>query len=238
MDRAIIERIAKLLELAKSPCNEYEAALAAERAKELLALHNLSVGEVELAAAESAETHFLCPKNPPRYLWILVAAVNTLFDTASILTVEDLFGPTCIALCGVKQNVEAAGLTLHYFQDSIKTMARARRDLLTIKRKSSQRANLQRRMSYCYGAACRIHTSIIEAKAKAEASEQRQAIVRVSNAIALRHLNEKYPKRKASKPRKPNLDERAFLLGHADGARIDAHGVHKSLPAGPGGEQG
>jgi hypothetical protein len=225
-----MEKIAKLLELAKSPCNEYEAARAAEKAQELLDRYNLSLGEVELAAAESAETHFLCPRNPPRYLWVLVAAVNTLFDTASILTEEDLFGPTCITLCGIPQNVEAARLTLHYLQDSIKAIARARRDLLVIKRKSSQRANLKRRMSYFYGAACRIHHSIIEAKAKAEASEQRQAIVRVSNAIALRHMNEKYPKRKSSKPRKPNLDERAFLLGHADGARINAHGVHKALP--------
>jgi hypothetical protein len=235
MDREIVQRIKKLLELAKSPCNEYEAARAAEKAKELLERYNLSLGEVELAAAESAETHFLCPQRPPRYLTVLVHAVETLFDCESILMREDLFGPTCIALCGVPQNVEAAALTLHYLQDSIKTIARGRQDLLTIKRKNSRRMNLKRRLSYYYGAACQIHAAVIAAKikAKANADANRQAIVLVSRAIAKRHMAEKHPHSKMRKLPSPSLDSRAFLLGHMDGAKIQPHGVHRSLPVGP-----
>ena len=235
MDRAIIERIKKLLELAKSPCNEHEAALAAARAQELLDQYNLSVGDVELGAAESAETHFLCPKNPPRYLTLLVKAVEQLFDCESVATREDLFGPHCIALCGVPQNVEAAALTLHYLQDSIKVLARGRQDLLTVKRKNSRRMNLKRRLSYYYGAAVKVYSAIGEAKeqAKANTDAQRQAIILVSTAVAKRHMAEKYPHTKMRKLPKPSLDERSYLLGRMDGARIQPHGVHKSLPSGP-----
>jgi len=234
MDRAIVKRIAKLLELAKSPCNEWEAALAAEKAKELLEQHNLSLGEVEFAAQPSAETHYLCPACPPGYLWILVTCVELLFDTASILTREGLFGPTCIALCGVPQNVEAATLTLHYLHDSVEAIYRTRRPLLVIKRKSSRRMNLKRRLSYLYGAASRVLKSIEEAKAKADADANRQAIVRVGNAIAKRHINEKYARRHTIRQRKQALDIRSAGLGFQDGERIDAHGVHKCLPEATG----
>jgi len=233
MDRAVIERIAKLLELAKSPCNEHEAALAAERAKELLAANNLSIGEVELAAAPSAETHYLCPRHPPRYLWVLVKCAELLFDCASILAREDLFGPTCIALCGVPQNVEAAALILRYLEDSIRAMARSRQDLLTLKRRNSRRANLKRRMSYFYGAACKVLVEVEKARAKGDADAKLQAIIHVSNAIALRHLNAKYPRQKKIRQPKLAIDERAFRLGVSDGARIQPYGVHKSLPARP-----
>lgn len=231
MDREVVKTIAKLLELAKSPCNEHEAARAAEKAKELLERYNLSLGEVELAAADSAETHFLCPQNPPRYLVVLVHAIEVLFDCATIQTTEGLFGPSCIAICGVPQNVQAAALTLHYLRDSIERMASSRSDLLVLKRSNSRRANLKRRMSYFFGAAIRVAREIEEARAKVEANERRQTMVRVSNAIANRHLEKYYPHRRTVKRRRPNLDVRAFWLGHADGARIQPHGVHKSLPA-------
>ena len=231
MDGELIQRIAKLLELAKSPCNEYERARAAEKAQELLEAHNLSLGEVEFAAQPSAEAHYLCPRNPPRYLWVLVHCVEMLFDCASILTNEGLFGPTCVALRGVPQNVEAAALTLHYLHDSIKALARGRRDLLSLKRRNSRRANYKRRLSYYYGAACRVHQSICEARAKFEQDANRQAIVHVSNAIAKRHMEEHYRNRKTVRQRKANVDDRAAYLGFSDGARIDAHGVHKCLPA-------
>lgn len=224
------------MKLAKSPCNEYEAACAAEKAKELLERYNLSLGEVELAAAESAETHFLCPQRPPRYLTVLVEAIEILFDCESILTREDLFGPTCIALCGVPQNVEAAALTLYYLQDSIKAIARGRQDLLTIKRKNSRRMNLKRRLSYYYGAAVRVRQAIRDAKAKAEADTNRQAIVLVGRAIARRHMAEKHPNSRLRKLPAPSLDPRAFMLGHMDGAKIQPHGVHKYLPSTEGTE--
>jgi hypothetical protein len=232
MDREVIQRIAKLLELAKSPCNEFEAARAAEKAQELLEVHNLSLGEVEFAAQPSAEAHYLCPRNPPRYLWILVSCVEMLFDCVSILTAEGLFGPTCIALCGVPQNVEAAVLTLHYLHDSIRALERGRRDLLVVKRRNSRRANYKRRLSYYYGAACRVHHSILQARVKSEQNANRQAIVQVGNALAQRHMKEHYPKRVTVRQRKANVDDRAASLGYSDGARIDAHGVHRCLPEG------
>ncbi|MEM1172449.1 MAG: DUF2786 domain-containing protein [Cyanobacteria bacterium P01_H01_bin.35] len=45
VDRNLLEKISKLLALANSP-NEHEAALAAEKAAELLAQHNLSVADL------------------------------------------------------------------------------------------------------------------------------------------------------------------------------------------------
>ena len=45
VDQNLLEKISKLLALASSP-NEHEAALAAEKAAELLAKHNLSVADL------------------------------------------------------------------------------------------------------------------------------------------------------------------------------------------------
>ena len=54
MDNAIIERIKKLLALGERAGTEAEAELAMSRAHELLAKHNLSIGEVKGAAEEEA----------------------------------------------------------------------------------------------------------------------------------------------------------------------------------------
>jgi hypothetical protein len=229
-DRAVLERIKKLLELAKSPCNEHEAALAAEKARELLDEHNLSLGEVEIGAAPSAEEHFLCPENPPRYLAVLVRAVEILFDCASILSREGLFGPSCIALCGVPQNVEAAALTLHYFKESAHALCRARRSLLIIKSRRSARANQRRLISYRYGVAARILDEIEKARARAQADANRAAIVHVSNAVAKRHIAEHYPNRRIVRRRNAEIEPRSFGLGFADGERVNPAGLHKSLP--------
>ena len=45
VDQNLLEKISKLLALTSSP-NEHEAALAAEKAAELLAKHNLSVADL------------------------------------------------------------------------------------------------------------------------------------------------------------------------------------------------
>ena len=49
----IIDKIQKLLALSKSP-NEHEAALAAEKAQELLATYNIAVSEVEAGEAKTS----------------------------------------------------------------------------------------------------------------------------------------------------------------------------------------
>lgn len=51
----IIDKIQKLLALSKSP-NEHEAALAAEKAQELLATYNIDVSEVEAEEAKASVT--------------------------------------------------------------------------------------------------------------------------------------------------------------------------------------
>lgn len=236
--RALMERIRKLLELAKDPSNEHEAAVAARKAHELIEKHNLSIGEVELGATPSAEERFLCGERPPQYLGILVAVVELLFDCASIKTREGLFGPACIAICGIPKNVEAAALTLHYLVESVRSMARARRELLVLKRKASARANRKRMASYRYGASCRVMNEIQKEKRIAQDDTNRLALVFLGKAVARRHLEEKYPRRRTLKADAANLDGRSFALGWDDGIRINPRGVHKKLAAAGGGADG
>lgn len=111
-DASIVARIQKLLALASSS-NEHEAALAAERAADLLQKHNLSMDELRTEDASSSIGHgtpYTKAGSPwIRYLWQSVAKLNFCgyaYSTANHRTYHYVIG--------TQANVTATTLMAEY----------------------------------------------------------------------------------------------------------------------------
>jgi hypothetical protein len=229
--RGVLELIAKLLALAKDPCNEHEAALAAAKARELLEKYNLSIGEVELEASPSVEVRLRCSLKPDAWFLVLIKLCEEHFQVATIIIEDRTRGfwiPACsyLAICGVKQNVDAAALTLPYLCTALNSLVKARGTQLRKKGKRSMRANARRVRNYKYGAALRI-----EHEAAALTAAQSQAIVRITSAIARRHIEQNYPRTK-SFGRKGKFSHEA-AMGWRDAKDVNAFGARPQLAARP-----
>src|SRR4029453_15061877 len=129
----VIDRIRKLLALAGSP-NEAEAALASQRAQELLAKHNLEIGVVDRAGTrdiEEMETELSVDNGVSwNYVWDVKAACDEMFDVRSSWR-RDWAGRGIrwkIVFVGLGANVEAAMLTFSYLCASIDTLTAQRRE--------------------------------------------------------------------------------------------------------------
>lgn len=229
--RAIIEKIKKLLELSRDPSNEHEAALAAEKARQFLEKHNLSIGEVELAASEPAEIRVPCAQNLDGYFVGLCNACNLMFDTAGIQITNAYSGNSWYVFCGLPQNVAASAETLRYFIEAIRSLARSRANLLLRKGKRSERANARRINSYRIGAATRIYVEVENFKRAAEADANRMAIVKVGTALAARHIDRKYAGHRKVKGRRRDIDSLSYGIGWNDGGRVSIHGWRQGLPS-------
>lgn len=102
-DRAqILEKIRKLLALSESP-NEYEAALAAARARALLDKYDLSMDEVEVRAEEVLLHTVSTGVNKP-YLWMghLASDVGFAFNCRVFKAMGSMI------FCGINSDTKVA----------------------------------------------------------------------------------------------------------------------------------
>jgi hypothetical protein len=84
-DQKLLEKIRKLLALARDPSNEHEAALAAAKARELLAEHNLTLKDVEIGSIPSGERRVDMGGRVERWIRVLARATVKLLDAVSSL---------------------------------------------------------------------------------------------------------------------------------------------------------
>lgn len=241
-DRRVLEKIRRLLMLAKDPSNEHEAALAAEKARELLTKHNLSLKDVELGSIASGERHVQMGARVERWLWVLAKAAAELVDSETLVI---RFGPgdNVIAFCGIPQNVETAEVTFGYLAASVIGWGKRRRreGFTEIERLQMEGRPRRGRLtgkglgSYKLGCAMRIKFEIHFLKEKSIKAEG-EGLVHIGNAIAKRHLELHHSTASASKlnwkPPRPG----AFAYGWWDGGRVNPNAVHKTL--GDGSEDG
>ena len=117
---AMIEKIKKLLRLAKSS-NEHEAALAAARAQELLAKYNLDeslLTENELPK-EASISHTEIVKKPASWVYLLASSVAGAFDCSYFF--QPYYGR--MSFVGVDLDHEIATFTFSYLYRSICKLA-------------------------------------------------------------------------------------------------------------------
>jgi hypothetical protein len=211
---AIIEKIKKLLRLAKSS-NEHEAALAAARAQELLAKHNLDESEFsdrELPK-EAAISYTDTVKKPASWVYLLASSVAGAFDCGYFFRTD---GRMCFV--GVDIDHEIASYTFSYLYRTIgrlacQFMAKSQQRRLTLKGKKKVR------LSYCLGAA-----SVVSRKLKDQHEQTpitTMALVPVKEALIKAKLEEHDVITKERE--KEDISDRAYWNGVHDGKNID-HG--------------
>jgi len=221
--KEMMAKIAKLLALSQSCCNEHEAALAGSKAREFLEKYNVTVGEVALAAQPSTEVVVQCSVHPDRWLLILVCVIDDMFQVKTVLRAHHAIGYLCI--CGLASNCSAAEATLRYWVGAITAMIRERGRDLRKKGKRSKSANARRVRSYRLGVALRIAH-----EAEQIPQTRDEGLILVGNAVARRHVEEKYSGRlKTVKARKTKIDPEV-RMGYHDGRQLDPHGARPVLP--------
>ena len=114
---SIVEKIQKLLELSSST-NEHEAQAAANKAKELLLLHNISMSELSGAETDPVSEHpytFLSKTVPWKECLIIAASA---FYGCQSLFLNGKSGTT-ISIIGTKGNVMVCQIMISHFMKEI-----------------------------------------------------------------------------------------------------------------------
>jgi len=213
----VIERIRKLLALSRDVSNEHEAALAAQKAHELLDRHNLSLLNIEETAIESAEQIIVVGKRMPGWQKITASAAAFMADCGVVVirsrgSRSHKLISTEICFFGLPENAQAAVEIYHYFCVEIEGLCLQSSTSCLVDRFTN---------SYRVGCAARIYDEVQKLKQTAGPSSQSTALVRIGNAIAIRHKENHYPHSRKGRP--VTADEIAYLTGYGDAAQIPIH---------------
>lgn len=123
-DRVIIEKIKKLLALSQSN-NEYEAAAAAEKARELLEAYRLSMSDVERTSDVITDKyHNLDRPNFPQWLCVLIEAISKHFNCKAIYYRRDYDNPTVrVRFVGTEIDIEITEYVFTYLYRTVQSIA-------------------------------------------------------------------------------------------------------------------
>lgn len=212
----IIEKIRKLLRLSKGIANEHEAARAAEKVRELLEKHHLSLTDVELKEQSGAEFTAAIRRRVHAYHHELAQAVADLLDC---ITIELRFQiarrkrVSQFSFCGAAISAESARDLFLWLHDEIDRLAEKH----PFKVMGAGMLN-----SYRYGCAVRVREEVGKLKkAATEASQKSNAIVHLGRAIAERTMQELHPQAKKKSQKVRVTSALAFEMGFEDGAKLD-----------------
>ncbi|MBF0565960.1 MAG: DUF2786 domain-containing protein [Nitrospirae bacterium] len=120
---AVIEKVRKLLALSESS-NEHEAALAAEKARELLESYDLSLSDVEsVPDAVMDKFYDLSRRSVPRWLYVLIDAVSEHFNCKAIYYRMDYENPTVrVRFIGTETDIEITEYVFTYLRRTVDDM--------------------------------------------------------------------------------------------------------------------
>jgi hypothetical protein len=215
---ALIDKIRKLHALSQDASNEAEAALAASRVQELVAKHNLDLGEVLLKgdpglSMEAGERH----NRIPSHATVLAFACDGMFDVRHFFVGRRHWGWR-FTFIGLKANVEAAVVTYEYLIESTEALVRG------AKAKDLIYGN-QEFTAFRDGVAARILEMTREQKAEAVAANPAYGqLVHIGNALA-NTLHDAQEFRGTRGGWGGFSGGSAFSLGYSEGGRIDPSGA-------------
>ena len=122
MDKVVLDKIKKLLSLASS-ANEFEAQRANEKVQEVLALHNLSLGDLPTGEAEEVEeVTVLTSSRTVKWLASLLVAVADFYDCQAMVFRRKRGVLTSVV--GSPGNVQVTILMFEYFKKAIERVAK------------------------------------------------------------------------------------------------------------------
>ena len=126
----IIEKIKKCLALSKSS-NEHEAALAMQKAQEMMEKHSVDSIDIEISYVDAKDTEMSKTVKPPRHLALLAMMIAEVFGCHVVVAMKYSFTKSCnlsprniITFIGLMQRSEIAAYAFDVLR---KQLVRARK---------------------------------------------------------------------------------------------------------------
>jgi hypothetical protein len=225
--KPVLERIAKLLALSESP-NENEAAMALERANELLAKYNLGRGVVQDSAEQKAEkgASDSLGVNVQPYKYVLAKATAHLHDVEWYRESRQREGGgwrwiynKYIVFIGLEANVATALVTYPYLVATTEAFARSVR----------LKVGENRTRDYKQGFADRIAYRVAELKYTICHQPGAADLIRIGNEVATNAMRiESLFLGGGFCVDNGIADREAYQRGYRDGVRVNLHGARTS----------
>jgi hypothetical protein len=215
----ILDKIRKIHALAERAGTEAEAANAAARVQELLAKHNLDLGQVLLKEDPGTSMEAGNPfRRTPSHTGILAKICREMFDVLNYFTGSRHFGWR-YTFIGLRANVEAAATTFEYLTESVEALVAG------AKTRNLLYGN-QEFADFRCGAAWRIWEMARQQKAETLAANPVYGeLVHIGNALALRMYSALKFRGERGGFGGDSSGTMAFSLGYAEGGRIDPSGA-------------
>lgn len=225
-NKAILQKIKKLLALAQSP-NEHEAALALSKAQELMEAHSISESSILTIDIEEAETAATVRRSPAHWEMSLVALIRRAFGCQSFLYEKN--AGTVWVFIGSAPTSEIAA---YAFQTLCRQVKKARRKYLSTLKRCKPKTKTERGNLFCQAWVWTVHNRVHDFAGQ----DRREAI----NG----YLEKNHPNLEALEARgkSPNVNSRnvgAYAAGIAAGKAAHLHhgvgGAAAPVPALTGG---
>lgn len=227
----VLERIEKLLRVARGQANEHESAAAARAAERLMREHQIAESDVilaELARGQSLGTAEagLWRRCPP-WQGVLAVAVAHLFECeVRLCDHPDRAGRETLRFYGYRADTVAATWAFEYLTDEIDRLSRAFWDA----HRSPHRRGAEARREYRMGAATAVLESLRQVVADREAAAaaaesgarapSEGALITRAKAAAIHELFGEFRYHEA---RFPSSVADAYAHGRRDGGRLRVH---------------
>jgi hypothetical protein len=240
----IINKIKKLLALSESP-NQHEAQLAAQKAQEMLAAHNLTMETV----TSNTDAEQLIDKNEckvpiTRFTNRLSGVIADAFDCRAILHKRYSRKDEKISFYGYKHNPEVAAYTYQYLLSAAKQQCKAylhelkhgkpsNYNGMSIEEKFEALINKpdpiklssvylnKKKSAYLEGFIDGVHLKLHDQKKKTPLTPF--ALVPTMNALIDKRIGSDYKKIKNGRNRTVKVDGNAYHRGSDDGYKTSVH---------------
>ena len=220
---AVLSKVQKLFELSNSP-NENEAALAAAKARELLARYNLSIADLPMEDANSAlapiEASVRVGKAVRNWVKGLLIHVSEGFECQHIIRRRHGLN-TILSFIGAPADAEVAAYTFQFLYRQLDQLVE--RALPRLKRENRSWGSVALRHAYLDGAVKRIgeklqeQTNIIRTVENHECKE----LILIKDQMIKNYMATAFPNIRMEYGRKRVISASAFDKGYSDAATIN-----------------
>lgn len=212
-DASIIERVKKLLRLARDKAaSPAEAALALNRALELVQQHEIDVAALDL---DEPTERLVCER--VRVGWsisFIKRRVNTIL--LSYFRVRTIWDRPDLAIVGFETDVTIAGYVFHFL---VRACSDALRDYVAAERKARRKVTTRKKQGFIQGWIYGVASNLLEpGQQRSEIDDSKTAIVLAAKQAAVEnHFSDLFPNAVHSKARRPALNKTSIWNGYVRG---------------------
>jgi hypothetical protein len=218
----VIDKIRKLLALSESP-NENEAALAAEKAREMLSRYNLGMADLSIGEIKSRLeiTEKVVEDSKILQDWVqnLISYVGEAFDCHCMVNNKP-GRRNKILFIGSAEDAEVAVYVFQYLRQTLRVMARNR--LKELKTKNPEWSSYRLKCSYLEGAVRRIGERLRTGAQKLQEEEKAVCtdLIVVKSDEVQKYVEKKFRNCEQFGFRSETINEGAYRIGYADAESI------------------